>query len=146
MKYSEFLSTFSQDEFCPFCHFSEEEILSESEHFYVVLARAPYCVDHLLIIPKKHAVFLNELDENEKKELWDLTEKWNEKIRQYHKGASILLRDVPINIGFKRSINHLHLHIIPDCPVGVENKDQRIFFSDEEYTKTVKELKQKYLN
>ena len=146
MKYKEFLSTFSQEEFCPFCHFDDKDIVFESRSFYVVLARAPYCIDHFLIIPRRHVVFLHELDEEEKNELWGLTEEWNSKVRQYHQGASILLRDVPTKMGLKRSINHLHLHIIPDCPVGVEKSDQRIFLSDEEYTKTVQELKQKYLN
>ena len=146
MKYTAYLATVLQDTYCPFCQLGKSETVEEGEYFRVIPARAPYSKDHLLIIPKRHVVFLKELKNAEKKELWELAEKRDRILQQDHEGSSILLRDAFVDGKVGKSINHLHLHIIPDCPIGTGNGEHRSFFSDGKYLKTVKELKKRYLD
>ena len=144
MKYHDYLKTFSQDEYCPFCDFTKEEIIDESKYFIITASRAPYSPDHLLIISKRHVVFLKELKKAELKELRSLTEERNKKLHQHHKSTSILMRDTLSNQGTGKSINHLHFHIVPDRYIGIIRDGERDFFSDEENRKEIKRMKRLY--
>lgn len=118
MYYEDYLQSFSQDEYCPFCHITKEEILEETKHFFVIPNRAPYnSPDHILIIPKKHIILLKELKKAELKQLRELTETRNQKLQQQHKGTTMLIRDSLFNQEVGKSISHLHLHIIPDIDI-----------------------------
>jgi diadenosine tetraphosphate (Ap4A) HIT family hydrolase len=144
MKYSEHLATFSPDTHCPFCQFSKEEILEETRYFFVIPARAPYGPDHLLIIPKRHVILLKELKKAELNQLRQLTLQRNARLQQHHKGTSILIRDTISRAGMGKSINHLHLHIIPNCYIGAKENEQRTYFSDKKYLQEVTKMKKKY--
>jgi diadenosine tetraphosphate (Ap4A) HIT family hydrolase len=144
MKYHDYLQTFSQDTYCPFCNFNPQELIAESKYFVIIASRAPYSPDHLLIVPKRHVIFLQELKKAELKELRTLTEQWNTKLHQHHKSINILLRDTMSERGKGKSINHLHLHLIPDCYVGITRDTKRDFFSEEKYSKEVQKLKKLY--
>ena len=78
---------------CPFCNTSDEKALDETANFYVILARAPYVKDHILIISKRHVTFLNELTKEEQQEMWELVNTRNTFMQKEHEGTSILLRD-----------------------------------------------------
>lgn len=144
MKYHDYLKTFSQDTHCPFCIFNEKEIIAESKYFLIVASRSPYALDHLLIVSRRHVVFLEELKKAELKELRSLTEEWNAKFHQRHKSTTLLIRDTMSGWGTGKSINHLHLHIVPNRYIGITRDREREFFSDTEYVKEVKRLKKLY--
>jgi diadenosine tetraphosphate (Ap4A) HIT family hydrolase len=144
MKYHDYLKTFSQEDYCPFCNFDPKEIIAESTYFFIIASRAPYSPHHLLIVPKRHIVFLKELKKAELKELRTLTEQRNEKLHQHHKSVNILLRDTMYKQGTGKSINHLHLHLIPDRYVGIIKDEEREFMTEESYIKEVKNLKKLY--
>lgn len=146
MEYQKALATILKDTFCPFCILSKDEILEETKRFMVILARAPYCKDHILIIPKRHVVFFRELKWLERRELLRLVEIWNRKLETKHEGTSILLRDGKADGKSGKSVNHLHLHIIPDCQVGVANAEFRDFFSDAKYLKETKRMREEFRN
>jgi diadenosine tetraphosphate (Ap4A) HIT family hydrolase len=93
MLYHDHLKASPQDKHCPFCHFEEKNIITQSKYFYITFARAPYAPDHILIIPKRHVILLKELKKAERKELRSLTEERNEKLKQNHTSTSILIRD-----------------------------------------------------
>jgi diadenosine tetraphosphate (Ap4A) HIT family hydrolase len=59
----------------------------------VVPARAPYCKDHILIVPKRHVCLLKALTHEEIIQMFQLVEKRDKKLRKYHKNISLLLRD-----------------------------------------------------
>jgi diadenosine tetraphosphate (Ap4A) HIT family hydrolase len=145
MHYQDYISSFSQDEYCPFCHFTKEEIVAETKYFNIVLARAPYQKDHILIVPKRHIIFLKELKKIERKQLWELADERNQKLQKQYQGTTILIRDTLSNNGTGKSINHLHLHIVPERYIGIIRDDDREFFSEEGYIKETERMRKKYL-
>ncbi len=141
MRYDEFLANALQDD-CPFCNIPKEYILEKGKYFTVILARAPYIQDHLLIVPNRHLIFLQEMTKSELSSLMNLINKWTKKLEKIHKETSVLLRDgVAKRIAWK-SIDHLHFHLIPDCPVFSKNSwGERIFYSERALIEKTKELK-----
>ena len=92
MKYDDYLLKILKDE-CPFCDVKKEYVIEKSKYFTVVLARAPYIKDHILIVPNRHLVRLSEITP---KEWWDLVlmiEKWMRKMETIHSEVNLLLRD-----------------------------------------------------
>ena len=131
---------------CPFCN--KMETISETKNFYVTLARAPYTKDHILNIPKRHVIFLNELTKEEQQELRETVNERNNIMLKHYNGTSILLRDSHENGTSGKSIGHLHAHIIPDCWIGAmngNNGDDRIFFEQQEFENLINEAKKKFL-
>ena len=92
MKYYEALRQLGKD-FDPFTHIKEEEVIDETELFFVIPARAPYVSDHLLIIPKRKVYVLKNMTSEERLEMYELIEKWATKLHKKHKDVNLLLRD-----------------------------------------------------
>ena len=91
--YIEVLEEQKKKHICPFCSEEKETMLEESKYFYVIPARAQYCVDHILIVPKRHICLLKSLNHEELEEMMDLINKWDNKLRKHYKNISLLLRD-----------------------------------------------------
>ena len=149
MKYIQALKELWKD-FDPFLHLKAEEIVDESKYFFVIPARAPYIEDHLLIIPKRKVYVLRELNNEERLEMYELLEKWSKLLHTKHSGVNLLLRDWLVcenYVEFGKSINHLHFHLVPDCPIWAENlsNEDRRFFDDEEYINITKNIKKTFL-
>jgi diadenosine tetraphosphate (Ap4A) HIT family hydrolase len=144
MKYQDYLTTFSQDEYCPFCHFTPEELVAEGNYFSIIASRSPYSTDHLLIIPKRHVIFLKELEQAELTELRTLLTLRNAKLHQHHKAVTLLLRDCEYRQDTGKSINHLHFHLVPDRYIGIVRDSEREFLSDDDYSKEIERLKKLY--
>ncbi|MBQ2600196.1 HIT domain-containing protein [bacterium] len=62
----------------------KEELVDETEKFFVIPARAPYVENHLLIIPKRKVYVLRELTNDEKEEMYDLIDKRSRKLHSVH--------------------------------------------------------------
>lgn len=116
MKYDDYLLKVLRDE-CPFCDIKKDYILEKWKHFTVIIARAPYTHNHLLIVPNRHLVRLGEIKPEEQWTLVPLIEKWTKKLEKIHKEVNILLRDWVANGVIWKSIDHMHIHLIPDHPV-----------------------------
>ena len=116
MKYDDYLLKVLKDE-CPFCNLDNGYIIERWKHFTVILARAPYTKDHLLIVPNRHLVRMWEIKLEERWTLVPLMEKWAKKLEKIHKEVNVLLRDWVANGVIWKSIDHLHIHLIPDHPV-----------------------------
>lgn len=148
MKYAQALKELWKD-FDPFLHLEKEELVDETERFFVIPARAPYVENHLLIIPKRKVYVLRELTSEEKEEMYDLVDKRSKKLHTIHNGVNLLLRDGLIGGGSTeiwKSVNHLHFHLIPDCPIWNEVAgSDRKWYSDEEYLDLAKEIRIKFL-
>ena len=134
-------------DFDPFLHITKYETVDETENFFVIPARAPYVENHLLIIPKKKVYLLKELSTEEQIEMFELLELWDINLHKIHKDVSLLLRDGLVWWNTEKSVNHLHFHLIPDCPIWAEslNDSSRKFYEDDEYIELVKKIKNKFL-
>ncbi len=147
MLYHDALQTLNAKNICPFCSEKGEHKLFENEYMYIIPARAPYVEDHLLIIPKRHVTLLQELTHEELQSLHALIDKWAKKLHTKHKDVNLLLRDGLVWGVTEKSVNHLHFHLIPDCPVGSEGRDgpEREFLEDQEYAILTQKLKETYI-
>ena len=146
MQYHEALQTLGRD-FDPFLHIKKEEIVDETENFLVIPARAPYIENHLLIIPKKKIYVLNEMSHKEHIEMFELLEIRNIKLHKNHDDVNLLLRDGLVWGNTQKSVNHLHFHLIPDCPIWAEgslNWANRKWFDDIEYINITTEIIKKF--
>ncbi len=103
---------------CFFCRKLKEKkdrknlILYQGEHVFVVMNRYPYNNGHLMIVPKRHCLDLEQLDDKESRELFDL-------LRTSVKVLKACFRPHGFNIGINigkiggAGEDHLHLHIVP---------------------------------
>lgn len=116
MRYDDYLLKILRDE-CPFCGIRKEYIVERWRHFTVILARAPYIHDHIMIVPNRHLIRMWEITSEEWETLVPLIEKWMRKIESIHGEANLLLRDWVAKWKLWKSIDHLHFHIVPDIPI-----------------------------
>lgn len=148
MQYGEILAHLKADHICPFCQETHPHMIHENEHMFVIPARAPYVEDHLLIIPKRHVILLQELNHQELIALHELVDVWTNKLHTKHEAVNLLLRDGLADTGkSEKSINHLHFHLIPDCPIGEKTgkgEANRLFLDEQEYIITTQTIKQTY--
>jgi len=103
---------------CFFCKKLKEKkskknlILYQGEGVFVVMNKYPYTNGHLMVVPKRHCYELEELDDDELKELLGLLKASTQVLK-----AS--LRPHGFNIGMNigkvggAGEDHLHLHIVP---------------------------------
>lgn len=141
MKYDDYLLKILKGD-CPFCDIKDEYILEKWKYFTVIVARAPYFHDHLLVVPNRHLIRLWEMTSEESKSLILMIEKWTKKLEEIHTEVNILLRDGVANWISWKSVDHLHFHLIPDCQVYSSNSwwDRKIY-SDNALAKEVQDLK-----
>jgi ATP adenylyltransferase len=87
-------------------------VLSQGTYAFVMMNKFPYNNGHLMVVPKRHCLDLNQLDERELKELFHLLKL----------STGILKRslhphgfNIGINIGKVGGAGeeHLHFHIVP---------------------------------
>lgn len=143
MKYKDYLLKVLKGE-CPFCDLNNDYIVEKWKHFTVILSRAPYIKDHLLIVPNRHLVRLWEIKPEEWETFVPLMEKWMKKLEKVHDEVNLLLRDWVANWIIWKSIDHLHFHLVPNCilysPSWWWN---RKIFTDYQYVKETKSFKNK---
>lgn len=141
MLYQEIIQKYWKD-FDPFLHIKTNEIIDEWKHFFIIAARAPYTINHLLIIPKRKVYILKELNSNELVEMHNLIDTRANKLHTKHNSVNLLLRDGLVWWKSNKSINHLHFHLIPDCEIGTKQiEDNRLFLEDKEYWKLTNRIK-----
>ena len=93
----------------------------------------------------------NENTNEEKEEMYDLVDKRSKKLHTMHHGVNLLLRDGLVwedsDTEIQKSVNHLHFHLIPDCPIWAESlsSSDRKWYTDEEYLDLAKWIRIKFL-
>jgi len=101
---------------CLFCAIIDKEMPSykiyEDDLFYVMLDRFPKCLGHTLILPKRHAAHIFDLNEEESRGLFPLAQKIAAALREVlgYTGLN-LLQNNGATAG--QEVNHFHLHLIP---------------------------------
>jgi ATP adenylyltransferase len=103
---------------CFFCKILKEKkskenlILYQGEHVFVVMNKYPYTNGHLMVVPKRHCLDLEQLDNNELKELLDLLKTSAQVLKASLQPQGF---NIGMNIGKVGGAgeDHLHLHIVP---------------------------------
>lgn len=128
--------------YCPFCNLKESEIIKKEEDIFLIIAKAPYTKDHLLIVPKEHKTKISQLTNSELNNLNKLVSFAFKKMSKIYQDVSILYREGE-KIG--KSIDHLHVHIIPKMKIGTLKKEssQRKMLSDKKYLKELEIVKKR---
>jgi len=101
---------------CPFCNINKEKtrIIKEKDNVKVILSNPRLMPGHLLVIPKKHVEKLSELNEDEKKDLFETVIEFQEKIlKTFSSGCDIRLNYRPFQKQNDLKVNHLHIHLQP---------------------------------
>ena len=103
---------------CVFCRKLKEKkskenlILYQGETVFVIMNKYPYTNGHLMVVPKRHCLNLEQLDNNELKELFDLLKASVRVLKSsFHPHGF----NIGMNIGKTGGAGeeHLHLHIVP---------------------------------
>jgi diadenosine tetraphosphate (Ap4A) HIT family hydrolase len=100
---------------CPFCTIAtEERFLKEGTHAYVIFSNPRLMRGHLLVIPKRHVYALSELNEDEKKEIFDLLVEFQTKIlSKLSTGCDVRLNYKPYVKNSRTHVSHMHFHLLP---------------------------------
>ncbi len=152
MKYSTILKKNETTHKCPFCHEKKENMLQEGKYFFVVPARAAYTKHHLLIIPKRHVNTLTTLTHAELLEMHKLVDIRAKKLHKKYAEVNLLLRDGLVkNHIIKKSVNHLHFHLLPHVGIHIESPSQqspenRQRLDEKAYAKTANSYKKAFLS
>ena len=120
---------------CPFCDLKEERIIEETKNTFTILSNPAIVKGHLLVIPKRHAEKLSELNGDEKIELFNQVIKMQEILLRKFSGCDIRQNYRPFQAQDSLKVNHLHIHLqhnrdTADC-VSVlfpEEKEMILFF------------------
>ena len=95
--------------------------IDENEFFFAVRDGYPVTPLHTLIIPKRHILSFFELNEIEQGELFSFLEKQKKSI--VNEDTSVSAFNIGINDGpdAGRSVDHLHIHLIPRRKGDMDN-------------------------
>ena len=108
--YETYLKTHPKLE-CVFCHPKPEVIIEQTEHMLVLRNIFPYelwdfgiVTDHLMAIPKRHIIWLDELSDAEMLDYMKLVAKYEKK------GYNLYARSDLNKVA--KSVAHEHMHLI----------------------------------
>ncbi|WP_404292128.1 DUF3427 domain-containing protein [Microvirga sp. RSM25] len=97
---------------CPFCTVELSRIAFSDEHVVALWDAFPVSPGHLLIVSRRHAATWDDLDDAEKKAVWQSVDIGIEAIKRLHAPDGY-------NVGFNygkaagQTVFHFHLHVIP---------------------------------
>ena len=103
---------------CFFCRELREKkqeknlILYEGQHVFALMNKYPYNNGHLMIVPKRHRLNLEDLNSDELRELFEL-------LKASTRVLKTVLRPDGFNVGMNigkvggAGEDHVHLHIVP---------------------------------
>ena len=88
-------------------------VIARDRTCYALLNRYPYTGGHVMVVPYKQSPDLNGLTEEELADLWKLTRRCINALKQHMKPDGF---NVGINLGKVAGagiVEHLHIHIVP---------------------------------
>lgn len=142
MKYLDFVKNLKE---CPFCNLKKEEILKENNNAIIILAKAPYTENHLIVIPKKHVLEIASISKEQKESFEEIVSYGLKKLREKYDCVSILYREGD-GKDTGKSISHAHYNLIPKMkilPKGIDPANREIY-PDKEYLEKTKDAKKNF--
>ena len=105
---------------CQFDNASVNRILIQSRRFYARFDKYPATQGHIEIVPKRHVVSLFDLTPSEARQAYRLMRRAQDLLRRQYEPDGFT---VGVNDGRAagRSIDHLHIHVIPRYEGDVED-------------------------
>lgn len=105
---------------CPLCgRLREGDFLAEAQRWVAFFDRFPVSAGHALVVPRRHAESVFELDEAEAAELWSLLAEVRTQLVQRFRPSGF---NIGVNEGAAagQTVAHVHIHVIPryDGDVG----------------------------
>ena len=102
---------------CVFCEIvrgkKPREIISETKNTITLLSNPSLMKGHCLVIPKRHIEKISELNEKEKKEIFNELIKVQEILFKQFPGCDIKQNYRPFQKQDNLKVNHLHFHLQP---------------------------------
>jgi len=102
---------------CIFCQIVTGElpasIFCEDDVVFGVMTIGPVTTGHAMVIPKKHAAYLADMDEETGRQLWTVTQRTAAAIRDCGvrcEGINLFLADGEAAF---QEIFHIHMHVFP---------------------------------
>lgn len=107
------------DEGCPFCNAVQDAddrahlVVNRGGKSFVMLNKHPYIGGHLLVAPSRHIASMEQVDDDEKIDLFNMTSLSIDALKRAMKPDGF---NVGLNIGKAAGAGvpgHLHIHIVP---------------------------------
>lgn len=120
---------------CPFCEIDPRKtfIIKEKEFCRVVFSNPRLKPGHLLVIPKRHIEKPFELNEAERREIFDTVLEYQKKIlEKMSSGCDIRQNCRPFLPESEIKVDHVHFHLLPrelHDEIYAKTKDQTLLFS-----------------
>ncbi len=99
---------------CIFCKINliENTLIHQTDEMLIILNKFPYNPGHIMIIPKRHVLNIEELSDSEVIKLFQLLKLLKRVLIATHNPQGF---NIGINIGKVAggSISHLHVHLVP---------------------------------
>jgi diadenosine tetraphosphate (Ap4A) HIT family hydrolase len=115
---------------CDFCNTEalENRVAQENNFAYVIPTHTPIVWGHLLILPKRHVQYYEDLKSEEKDAIESLREWAKEKLQKEFQAEGFNYAWNEEKIG-GQSVPHFHLHVVPrkERDAGVLNYEPREF-------------------
>jgi histidine triad (HIT) family protein len=137
MLYKDFLREITS---CPFCEPVFNRIIQEEQDAFLTYSIAPYHKHHLLVIPKDHIEHFQDLTTEVTQSVEKLLHIWVNLLRSLgYEDYTILVRNWE---NVRKSIRHLHYHIVPATIIGdLDHQGQsRITMSEKEIDELMSEF------
>jgi histidine triad (HIT) family protein len=110
--------------------------LAEDEKHIAFLDVMPLMEGHTLVIPKQEIDLIFDLENEDFKNLWSFAQKMAKKLERTYPENRIAIAVIGLEVP------HAHIHLVPIKKMGDMNfKNTRLKFSDEEYRKIQKIIK-----
>lgn len=102
---------------CRFCCIYETEtqrVLEIKEHCVVIFSNPRLMKGHLLVIPKRHVLSLNELTQEERSELFNTAIYYqSELLEKFSSGCDLKQHNRPFLPENDLKVDHVHIHLQP---------------------------------
>ena len=104
---------------CPFC-LPDREVIAENEMAFAVFDDFPVSDGHALVISRRHAPTIFDLNDQEYAVCFDLVLEVQQLLQMRFSTSAF---NVGINCGevAGQTVAHPHIHVIPHCPGDVED-------------------------
>lgn len=140
-----------------YCAFCDKKIIKlqlyfETKNEYVLYNNIPILPGHSLVVPKRHASSIQELNSDEIKSLFETVKLVAQKLKKIYEAEGM-------NFAFNEGscagqrVSHLHIHILPRKPNDMTPDPRNLYYrtekqrkrlTQEEIRKMVASLKNKF--
>lgn len=102
---------------CIFCALINKslpaEIIYEDEHTLAFMDVFPMRPGHVLVIPKRHAQYVYELNDTERNQLFNTANKIAKALRESALAPDALHFNINDGVAAQQTVPHVHLHLLP---------------------------------